>query len=232
MRNESGSAAVRLVFGLLIISVGVLFLLGNMGVINPHDYLRLWPALLIVLGLVQFVQPHRRGGYILGGVLVVVGAAMLLNRLYIIHFSFRDYWPLILIVVGAVMVLNHSIFFKGSGYSANSAENADSFLKVTSILSGFRRKCNSRNFRGGDLTAIMGGFEIDLRDADMDNEAVMDVFLLMGGGELRVPDNWLVVIECLPIMGGIEDKTCSGQKAEKRLVIRGTAVMGGMEIKN
>ena len=221
-----------LVFGLLIICAGVLFLLGNLGIINPNDYFRLWPVLLIVLGLIQFVQPHRRFGYILASILVIVGTVMVLNRLYIIHLSFRDYWPLILIVAGIMMVLNSSIFHRSSYLSPDNTDDSDSFIKATSILSGFRRKCNSRSFKGGDLTAVMGGFEIDLRDADIDKEAVMDVFIVMGGGEVRVPDDWHVVVKCLPILGGIEDKTYSRENTEKRLIIRGTAVMGGVEIKN
>ncbi len=232
MRNDSGFAAVRLVFGLLILSVGVLFLLGNMEILNPNHYLRLWPALLIVLGLLQFIRPHRRTGYILGSILVIVGSVMLLNRLYIIHVSFRDYWPLILIVVGVMMVLNHAIFWGRSDSCAGNAEKAESFLKVSSILSGLRRKCGSRDFRGGDLTAVMGGFEIDLREADIDKEAVMDLFILMGGGEIRVPDDWYIVIDCLPILGAVEDKTRPQKNTEKRLIIRGTAIMGGMEIRN
>ncbi len=232
MRNESGSASVRLVFGLLIIAFGVLFLLGNMGIINPHDYIRLWPALLIVIGLMQFVRPYRRAGYLLGSLLVIVGAVMLLNRLYIIHFTFRDYWPLILIAAGVMIVLNHSIFYRKPNSCSGNAESDISFLRVSSVLSGLRRKCGSRDFRGADLTAVMGGFEIDLREAGMETEAVMDVFILMGGGEIRVPDDWYVVVDCLPILGGIEDKTCTRKNAGKRLIIRGTAIMGGMEIKN
>jgi len=232
MGNESGSATARLVFGLLIMCIGVLFLLGNMDILNPDDYFRLWPALLIIFGLVHILKPYQAPRFVFGIILMVVGTLMLLNNLYIFSFSFRDYWPVILIAVGIVMVLNHSIFSGRSRPSAAGGGDADAFLKVMSILSGFKRKCNSRIFKGGDLTAVMGGFEIDLRDADIDGEAVIEVFLLMGGGEIRVPDDWRVTTECLPILGGIEDKTYPRENADKRLIIRGTAIMGGMEIRN
>ncbi|MBN2319241.1 MAG: hypothetical protein JXR49_09200 [Acidobacteria bacterium] len=232
MKSESGTAAARLVFGLLIIAVGILFLLGNMGVLNPHAYLRLWPVLLIVAGLIFIVQPQRGPRCLLGIVLVIIGALMILNRLYFIHFSFRDYWPLILIIVGVMMILNHSIFSRDPYSSPGKTADASSYIKASAILSGLKRKCSSQDFRGGDLTAIMGGFEIDLRDASMDDKAVLDVFIVMGGGEIRVPDDWLVDHEGLPILGGFEDKTHPQKNAEKRLIIRGTAIMGGMEIKN
>jgi len=232
MASESGGAAVRLVFGLLIITVGILFFLGNMGVLDPHQFLRLWPALLIVAGLIHILQPHRRARFSLGIILVLVGTVMLLNRLNIIHLGLGDLWPLILIFFGIMMILNHSVFHRESSPHPNRAEEDSSFLTESSILSGSHYKCNSQDFKGGDVTAIMGGFEIDLRNASIDKEAILDVFVVMGGVEMQVPDDWIVTVKATPILGGIEDKTHVGKDAVKRLIIRGTVIMGGVEIKN
>jgi predicted membrane protein len=78
----------------------------------------------------------------------------------------------------------------------------------------------------------MGGCEIDLRQAAIDGEAVIDVFALWGGIEIRVPDDWTVIGQVTPFMGGYDDKTRSrpGSGAH-RLVIRGMVVMGGVEVK-
>jgi predicted membrane protein len=78
----------------------------------------------------------------------------------------------------------------------------------------------------------MGGLEIDLHNASIKGEAVIDIFAMMGGVEMRVPEDWLVVIEGFPFMGGYENKTHAPKDTTKRLVIKGTAVMGGVEIKN
>ena len=48
-------------------------------------------------------------------------------------------------------------------------------------------------FRGADLIAVMGGCEIDLRQAAINGEAVIDVFCMWGGIEIRVPEDWTVV---------------------------------------
>jgi hypothetical protein len=82
------------------------------------------------------------------------------------------------------------------------------------------------------LTAILGGFEVDLRNASIQGEAVMDVMAVMGGVQLRVPDDWIVIIEGFPILGGYDDKTRPPKDSVKRLVIRGTVIMGGVEVKN
>jgi hypothetical protein len=56
----------------------------------------------------------------------------------------------------------------------------------------------------------------------------------MGGAEILIPLHWRVRDEVSPIMGGIDDKTIHNDAvaATKLLVLRGSAVMGGVEIKN
>lgn len=222
----------RFILGLGIILIGILFLLGNLDILNPHEYLRLWPALLIIAGIAQLFQSERGSNRIWGGILVFIGSAMLLDRLYFIHFNLWDYWPLILVFVGTMTIIKSSLFRRAQPLSVNEIKDSLSYIKATAILGGFRRKTNSQNFKGGELTAIMGGLEIDLRDASINGEAVLDIFAMMGGVEMRIPDDWLIVIEGFPVLGGYEDKTRPPKDAIKRLVIKGTVVMGGVEIKN
>jgi hypothetical protein len=101
-------------------------------------------------------------------------------------------------------------------------------------MSGVSRGSNAAEFRGADLTAIMGGCEIDLRQASVapGQEAVVDVFAFWGGIEMRVPEDWTVVSRVTPLMGGIEDQTRPSPTASKRLQVRGFAIMGGISIKN
>jgi hypothetical protein len=101
------------------------------------------------------------------------------------------------------------------------------------VMGAVMRGNNSHVFRGGDLTAVMGGCELDLRHAAIDGEAVIDVFALWGGIEIRVPEDWSIESRVVPIMGGVEDKTRPPQGASRhRLVLRGFVVMAGVEIKN
>jgi hypothetical protein len=101
------------------------------------------------------------------------------------------------------------------------------------VLGGVNRGNNSRTFRGGDLTAVMGGCQIDLRNASIEGEAVIDVFAMWCGVEIRVPENWSVSGRVTTILGGYEDKSRPPRDAAtQRLVLRGMVIMGGIEIKN
>jgi len=106
-------------------------------------------------------------------------------------------------------------------------------VSAVAVLSGLNRGNNSKTFHGGDLTAVLGGCEIDLRQASIEGEAIIDVFAMWGGIEIRVPENWSVSGRVTPILGGYEDKTRPARDATaQRLVVRGFVIMGGVEIKN
>ena len=95
-----------------------------------------------------------------------------------------------------------------------------------------QRRVSSTTFRHADLTAIMGGIELDLRQAATANgEAVVDLFVMWGGVEIWVPPDWAVSNQVGLLMGGAEDKSSGTQDARHRLVVRGFVLMGGIEIK-
>lgn len=109
---------------------------------------------------------------------------------------------------------------------------SDADISEFAMWSGTQRRVASSNFRRGDLTAIMGGIEVDLRQASTaGGEAVIDVFALWGGIEIRVPSDWNVSNQVTAIMGGAEDSSTGTQAAKNRLVVRGFVIMGGVEIK-
>jgi hypothetical protein len=106
-------------------------------------------------------------------------------------------------------------------------------LNNTAILGGIEKRITSSAFRGGDATAVMGGINIDLRDAAMEgSEATIDVSALMGGVTIRVPRKWKVVNRIVPVMGGVKDNTVSPGDGGPRLVLRGVVLMGGLDIRN
>jgi predicted membrane protein len=180
------------------------------------------------------VQPQGRPGRFWGLILTFAGAALLLDKLYFLSFSLWDFWPLMIVAIGLSMIWRSSTRRRHYSREWPTSVDSDSTLSGTAIMSGFRRTSNSQDFRGGELTAIMGGCEVDLREASIkDGEAIIDVFAFWGGIELKVPTDWSVVVMGSPLMGGFDDKTRSPQGGStKRLIIKGYAIMGGVEISN
>ena len=101
------------------------------------------------------------------------------------------------------------------------------------MMGGVERKMNSSQFRGGEATAVMGGIELDLRGAKAASDTVViHVLAWWGGIEIRVPKDWMVTSEVLPIMAGYEDQTKLENGTKTHLVVKGLVVMGGIEVKN
>lgn len=228
--RRSGPTA-QVVLGLMVVAVGILFTLDNLGMLDAGDYLRYWPAGLVAVGLLKLWHATRDGHGWFGGLLfVVIGTWMLIERIVYITINARELLPLMLVVLGGYMV------WRGFGGQRREREaDGHSSFSALAIMGGVARRSSSQTFQGADLTAVMGGCEIDLRQASMaaGADAVIDVFAFWGGIDIKVPDDWTVVTRAMPLMGGVEDKTRAPQTPTgKRLVIRGIVVMGGVSVKN
>ena len=219
----------QLVMGLLIAMVGVLFTLDTLDYLDAERVLRYWPAGVIAVGLSKLWQSRDGHGGAFGGVVVtVVGVWMLLGfSVRSVEVDFSAVWPLLMVLFGISLVWRSMTARRPAPTDTNSTVSA------FAMLGGVNRGNNWATFRGGDLTAILGGCEIDLRQAKIDGEAIIDVFAMWGGIEIKVPDDWTVIGRVTPIMGGVEDKTRAPQTATgQRLIVRGFVLMGGVEVKN
>jgi predicted membrane protein len=219
--------------GLFVIALGVLYTMENLGIIYAHDFLRYWPILIACYGVSRIIQCQTMGQKAWGVFWTIVGSFWFLDRLDILYFNIWDLWPLILVALGASLIWRpsrHGYAFPGMSAVGDSSSTINAFA----LMGGFKRSNDSQDFRGGEATAIMGGCELDLRKASIqEGEAVIYLVAIMGGIEIWVPENWVVEMRGVPVLGGFEDKTHpSPSDSNKRLVIKGYSVMGGVEIKN
>ena len=222
----------RLIAGGLLILLGLVFTLDNLGVLDAGDVLDYWPLILIAIGLMKVLQPQHEGQRTLGYVLVAVGVFFLLQILVFRYI--RVAWPFVLVVVGGLLVWRA---LRKSAPGTETTASPSSSQSDLAFMGGVHRVVETPDFRGGFATAIMGTVELDLRGASIaSSPAVLDVFALWGGIELTVPTEWRVDVQGTPILGAFENKARSTVRdtggQEQVLVVRGTALMGGVEIKN
>ncbi|UGQ48119.1 LiaF transmembrane domain-containing protein [Massilia endophytica] len=228
------SPAGQILVGLAVIGIGFVFLLDNLGWIDVDVSFQFWPVILMMAGVLKIMQSRSTNGSILGGFLLLFGALLLLKGMGVLYISWRVVAPLAMIGVGLMVVFRSSKRGQGidaSGVSLGKDGEGDT-VSAMAILGACQRRSRTANFRGGEVTAMMGGCEIDLRECSMSGEAVVNVFAMMGGITIKVPIDWQVEMEGVPILGGFEDKTVVAKDGGKRLVVRGYAIMGGLEIRN
>jgi predicted membrane protein len=231
------SPASQVVLGGLVIGMGVLFLLDNLGIVDFDRALSFWPIVFIIAGIVKLLDTNARNGYVVGLLLIGAGATLILNRLGFFYVSWNTLWPVLLIALGAMVMyratLGRATMGRKDGVTLDKDEAAsDSVVDVTAILGGLERRVTSSNFRGGEVTAIMGGCDLDMRASSIEGEAVLNVFAAFGGITIKCPPDWTVILHGTPILGGFDERTATPPNDAKRLIVQGYAIMGGVEVRN
>ena len=119
-----------------------------------------------------------------------------------------------------------------SGLSVREGPGGDRW--VVSIMSGHERRGRWRIAERCTVLNIMGGSDIDLNDVELSESVTqLNVYSVMGGGEVRVPDGVSVEVSNVAIMGGndvqLGDEVVppGGPVIRIRLV----SIMGGAAVK-
>ncbi|MDY0342939.1 MAG: DUF5668 domain-containing protein [Lentimicrobium sp.] len=228
-RRKSGNAET-LVIGLLIIGVGLLYMLRNMGLVRLDIWhiVFSWPMLLLVVGLVNFVKKQ----YVWGGILLVLGLLFLQGRITGYDF-FSTFWPLVVILVGFAVIFSNTSLFKGRGKN-HIRQAGEEVIDEVCIFGGSDRNVVTPAFKGGRIVAVFGGANINLTQSSLaEGDNVLDVMAMFGGATLIVPGDWNVKFEMFNILGGFSDKRRNlNIDHAKVLVIKGVALFGGGEIKS
>ena len=224
-RSHSPNSS-HLWFGIIAIIAGTLFTLDNLDVLDARLFFRLWPIVFILVGLNLLFNKQRR--HFTGSAFLILGLLLLLDNLGYIDFDASDLLPLLLVLLGVRVIQRHR------RRDEPAPSDAESTITASGVLGGVERTCSSQDFKGGQLTAFMGGCEIDLREASIaSGPAVIDIFVMWGGVELKVPEDWRVTTETQPILGGVVDRTRAPKGgSEKSLILKGSAIMGGIEVRN
>ena len=229
MEPETRTRADRgpLIGGVVFIVAGIFLLLEKTGYLPPDFVFHFWPMIFVLIGLLKVVYA---GGRPTGFVLICIGIFLQLREMGIIHLNFWDLWPVFIIIAGIALLwqaLSHR------EVPVATENQFDSFY----LFGGGDRNVNTQNFKGGSLFAMFGGYKVDFTHADMEsNQAVVEANAIFGGGEIRVPESWQVIVKGVGVFGAYEDKTRHFQpdpsKPSKMLIVKGVAMFGGIEIKN
>ena len=241
--NNSG----KILSGIIVITVGVVLLLNKMGAQIPYWVIS-WPMLLIAIGFyIGAKHSFRNFGWMIP---VLIGSIFLIDRI-IPELSFRPYlWPIVIIGVGLFIIFNPGRIGRGRwgrsgrrwgndwGVSDGSrqGESGEEYINSVSIFGGVEKNIVTKNFRGGEVTTLFGGSSINLSQADIKDKAVLELTQIFGGATLVIPSNWKLQSEVVSIFGGIEDKRVfqkpQTEELTKLLVLKGTSIFGGLEIKS
>jgi len=250
--------------GLILVSVGGGLLAREYGYLPAHVRLiDFWPLFVVFAGISGLFRRRGVVGTLFSLAFIAMGGLLLAGNLGFIAFQAARLWPLLLVLLGLAFMLKggrrHGTVGPtwtppdGSGggngpgprhygmhrsghpreYGAQTSDESRISKQIT--FSGAQLRIESQDWKGGELGVTAGGVELDLRNARLDAEgALLDLRVLMGGVDIRVPDTWQVLMEVTPFLGGADDVTRSTQGASgsPRLRVIGNVTLGGVTVRN
>jgi hypothetical protein len=243
----------RIFVGMALAVLGILFTLDNLGVLDAEEYLRFgWPVALIAYGTMTLAGKRSGPGRVWGTVALVGGVVLMGQRIGLWTAELRAFTPLLLVFLGGYIVWQtmrndggkgretarewRSHFDQAGANRGTPSEpiiDSGDSIQAVAVLAGIERRVTSSSFRGGELTAVLGGGQIDMREAvPADGQAVIDVFAVMGGLEIRVPESWNIEVRATPVLGAIRDTRAPAGSSGPRLIVRGMVFLGGIEFKS
>ena len=215
----------RLIVGVAVLTIGLLFTLDNLDVVDVGAFWDYWPAIFVVFGAAKLIEAPRTGSWIGGSALVLLGVLWIAYNVGVTDLHPVDLWP-VLLIIGGLHLVRRS-FSPERRAQRGDPESAFAFW------SGVQRAIHDQDFKRGDYTAVMGGCEVDLRHAAIQGDAIVDVFALWGGIDIKVPKNFTIEPRVTCVLGGISDKTEQTEAdPNQKLVVQGMVMMGGVDIKN
>jgi predicted membrane protein len=237
MSDNSGSMDKRITLGVILILIGGMFFLNTMDVIDIKvSRIVFHPSfILFIIGILIMLNSGKKA---FGGILTGIGFVWMMPRIFPeLNYGANVIIPLLLIALGIYIITKHSQRKKESGYKTI----ADDFIKKdviddVAIFGGGNKIIRTDNFKGGSITSIFGGSEIDLTQCKLaEGNNILDILAIFGGSTIIVPKDWNVQLNVTPVFGGFSNKTIKSPNTEvdmsRILVIKGLALFGGGEVK-
>jgi predicted membrane protein len=247
----SGQRSGKALVGLILLVIGCILLLQTLDLFFIPSWVLSWPVFLILIGC--FIGARQGYNQPSAFMPIIIGLLFLSNRILPDMNLSRLFWPSMIIALGIWMITGKkNRRFPGSFGNWNNesdpvqpgrlhiepeghpGEAAEDRIESVSIFGGVKKNIVSKNFKGGEIVNFFGGSEINLIQADINGRVNLEVVQVFGGTKIIVPANWTIHSEMVAIFGGIEDKRPPQPNAagDKILVIQGTSIFGGIDIKS
>ncbi|NMD03494.1 MAG: cell wall-active antibiotics response protein, partial [Bacteroidales bacterium] len=224
----------RVVIGIILVLAGLFLVIRNTGFFPDFidNVIFSWPMLLVTIGLILTLGASDKTA---GIIVMAVGGFFMIPLLFRETFHmYNMFWPSIFIIIGVIFIVTRR---KGWTPGKSRGMIGDDVIDYVNIFSGGERQIISQNFKGGKISAVFGGIELDLTKAKLSpGRNDLEIACVFGGATIIVPDSWFVTIEVTPILGGFSDsrKLSPGRSFDtsSQLVIKGAVVFGGGEVKS
>lgn len=236
MHNTQSNPS-KLFIGALLIIIGSLFLLRSFQIL-PFEISHIifsWRFIFFVIGIIMLINSENK---ILGIIFTAVGGFLLFPKIFPdIEVDGRLIWGIIIIALGVYVIFKSTSSKYRSTPDGSAGKINRDYIDDVAIFGGGEKVISSNNFRGGNITAIFGGSQIDLSSCKLaEGNNVLNITAIFGGSTIIVPRDWNVLLNVTPLFGGFSSKIRREPNfivdQSRSLIIKGIAIFGGGEVKS
>lgn len=218
-------------WGIIFVLLGVIFAGNAMELWNLNLFFDgWWTVFIIVPSLMGLFQNGSRTGSIIG---LVIGVMLLLSAQGFMDWSMmgRMIFPIIFIIIG-LNIIFRGPFRKDKNYYKVNGTSRDGVPEYTAAFGSNDVVFPYEEFHGANITSIFGGVDLNLKNAIINKDVVINSTSVFGGVNIIVPPNVNVKVSSIPIFGGTSNKTNPYKESDIPTVyINSTCIFGGAEIK-
>ena len=223
--------AENVLWGIVLIILGLIVGGNTLGITNIDIFFDGWWTLFIIIPcFICLFKDSDKTGSLIG---LLIGIGLLLGCQDIVRFDLI--WKLafpVILVIGLSLIFKDVLGDKVGSEIKKLNENNNSKNSYCATFGGQNVNFDGEKFTGTSVTAVFGGVELDLRNAIIEEDVVINASAIFGGIDIYVPTNVKVKTKSMPIFGGVNNKVnIKAEEKKHTIYINGTAIFGGIEIK-
>ena len=224
-------STVSVILGILVVALGVFFGGQALGFWEQYkvSFDGWWTLFIIVPSVISIIN----GGFNpFNTILAGVGVLMLLDEQDVLNngLGYKLIIPYVIVIFGLSIIFKKPIRINKEGnngiFAGSKGEN------FFAVFGGNTPNFNGVDFRGANAYAIFGGIDLKLQNANIRRDCIINLYTVFGGTDVVLPKNVKVIVDSMPIFGGVDNRFVSevGENAPT-VLIRAISVFGGTDIR-
>lgn len=218
----------NVLWGAVFIGIGLILGLNALGVTNIDIFFDGWWSLFIIVpSVVSIVKNYKD---VSAYIWLVIGVALLLSAQGILDISVigKLILPAVLVAIGVGIIFKDTVSSKvNEKIDELNKSNKEEFYAT---FSGKKLNFAGDDFKGVSLNAIFGGIDLDLKNANVVEDKIINATSVFGGINIFAPENVNIQVKSTSIFGGVNNKT-KNKDGQPTIYVKAFCLFGGVDIK-